>query len=110
MFCEEEDLCFPEMICTALHEKHSNGQDSIYLRDINDILEERLCEATVRYLEMIFLSEEEEMLKREYLATEYNRKITALGEYYKFHRDVPRVHAMPIERILTRHYDRRREH
>ncbi len=64
MFCEEDNLCFPEMICTALHEKHSNGQDAMYLRDINDILEERLCEATVRYLEMIFLSEDEEMLKR----------------------------------------------
>lgn len=63
LFCEEDNLCFPEMITTALHEKHSNGQD-IHIRDINDILEERLCEATVRYLEMIYLAEDEEMLKR----------------------------------------------
>lgn len=49
------------------------------------------------------------MLKREYLANEYHRKITALGEYYKFHRDIPRIHAMPVERTLARHYDKRRE-
>lgn len=42
--------------------------------------------------------------------SEYGKKITALGEYYKFHRDAPRVHAMPVERVLARHYDKHREH
>lgn len=104
MFCEESQLYFPEMINTALYEKHSNGQDLYYTRDINDVLEDRLCEPTVRFLEMIFLADDEEFLKREYLFEEYNRKITALGDYYKFHRDVPRIHAMPIERTMNKHY------
>jgi hypothetical protein len=62
----------------------------------------------IRYRDGLTYDECEEYMKRTYARREFREKIGVLSEYYKFHRDVPRVFMMPISITLSKYHDRKR--
>ncbi len=54
--------------------------------------------------------DDEELLKRDYAAHEYPGKIEMLSEYYKFHRDIPKIFEKSVFRILGKYFDRLRHY
>ena len=55
------------------------------------------------------LSESEEYLKRTYKSEEYEKKIKLLTEYYKFHKDIPRLFMKGEIDIVNKYYDEKRK-
>ena len=47
-------------------------------------------------------------MKRLYMRREFKDKIVVLSEYYKFHRDIPRLFFMPTSLTLSKYHDRKR--
>lgn len=47
-------------------------------------------------------------MRRFYKINEWDGKIQATTEYYKFHRDIPYVVEKHIQKILAKYYDRKR--
>lgn len=54
------------------------------------------------------LDEESEYLKRYYNYSEYPKKSKLLTEYYKFHKDIPRLFMLPETCILNNFHDKKR--
>ena len=50
------------------------------------------------------MDEEDEFLKRFYKSFEYNKKLTLLTEYYKYHRDITRIFFLPASKIVIKYY------
>ena len=57
--------------------------------------------------EMCF-TEMEEHVKKVYHKNNLNAKITYLTEYYKFHKDIPRLFMVPTTIILNNFHDKKR--
>lgn len=103
------------MMTDAVYAKHAINQSEAQVAYIDAIM--RLQEpatkedalAACQYHEYIALDENDEFLKREYLASEFDGKIAMLTEYYKFHANIPRVVEPRIERVLARYHDKKRE-
>lgn len=52
------------------------------------------------------MDEDEEFLKRFYIHSEYNKKLTLLSEYYKYHRDIPRLFMKPSYRAVFKYHEK----
>lgn len=48
------------------------------------------------------------MLKRIYKSAEFSCKFKLLGEYYKYHEEVPRFFIKDLSEIVYNYYDKRR--
>ncbi|KAL4430454.1 hypothetical protein ABPG74_013304 [Tetrahymena malaccensis] len=57
---------------------------------------------------MTMFDEEAEYLKRYYNISEYPKKSKLLTEYYKFHKDIPRLFMLPETYILNNFHDKKR--
>ena len=55
------------------------------------------------------MDEKEEYLKRIYIKKEYKEKIKVLTEYYKFHKDIPRLFMIPTTIFLNNFHDKKRK-
>ena len=51
----------------------------------------------------------EELVKRIYRKSEYKPKMIKLVEYYKFHKEIPRVFAKEVYDTFFDHHDRKRK-
>ena len=65
---------------------------------------------TLKYHDIIVYDEMDEFLKRYYMLGEYNTKIAILTEYYKYHKDIPRLFIKPISDVMNRYHDKKRHH
>ncbi len=57
---------------------------------------------------MLTYDEEEEYMKRFYKQTEFGFKIQALTEYYKYHKDIPRMFMVPVCNMMNKFHDKKR--
>ena len=105
---KQKTLCFPLTIRKALYTKFSSSQNYYYTREINDILLGNRTIKLINYNDMEVLDEEGEYLKRFYCANEHIHKIRILTEYYKYHKDIPRLFMIPITITLNKYLDKKR--
>ena len=96
------------MVSRALYQKYSASQNYYYSKDINEILSNQRSSSVIRLKDFLTLDDCEEYLNRIYLLNEYDAKIIRLSEYYKFHRDIPRMFMMPTTITLNRYHDKKR--
>jgi hypothetical protein len=92
-----------------LYKKYSSSQNYYYTRDINAILSESRSKGYIFYKDCLqFLTESEE-LRRFYLVEEFRHKLTDLAEYYKFHREIPRIFAKSEYDLYFDYHDKKRK-
>eukprot|EP01017_Pseudomicrothorax_dubius_P013120 TRINITY_DN15672_c0_g1_i1.p1 TRINITY_DN15672_c0_g1~~TRINITY_DN15672_c0_g1_i1.p1 ORF type:complete len:765 (+),score=123.91 TRINITY_DN15672_c0_g1_i1:74-2296(+) len=112
LFCHHPHLrnkSYRALIENALYSKHCYSQNYYYTKDIGDILAGNSTPAVVAYKEAIILSSVfEDSLRRLYRNSEMKEKLRSLAKYYKFHRDLPRLFALPTATIMTKYNNLRR--
>ena len=57
---------------------------------------------------MAVVDEDEEFMRRMYSISEYDYKNKAIVEYYKFHKDYPKLHIKGISSIMEKFNDRKK--
>lgn len=111
LFCTRKlkESYYPKMIVKALFSKFASSQNYYYTRDINDILANNRTKAVISHKDLVaYLEEDEEYLKRYYQIHENSFKMKLLVEYYKFHKDIPRLFMTPTCDVLNRYHDKKR--
>ena len=111
LFCSRKlkETYYPKMIVKALYSKFASSQNYYYTRDINDILANNRTKAVIFQKDLnCYLEEDEEYLKRYYQINENSFKMKLLVEYYKFHKDIPRLFMQPTSDTLNRYHDKKR--
>ena len=113
MFCEGSEISnkydyFPQMVNKALYLKYSSSQNYYYAKTINEILTNAKTPNTISFKDYRMLGEEEEQLRRFYRKSEHRAKLSMLSEYYKYHKDIPRMFMLPITINLNIFHDEKR--
>jgi hypothetical protein len=96
------------LINNALYHKYLDAQSVNDLCHVERILDDSICAEAVSYKEMVLADEEEEFMRRFYNLEEYEYKNKAIVEYYKFHKDYPKIHIHGLSSIMDRFYERKK--
>lgn len=99
---------YNELLSKALFTKYCAAQNYYYTRDINDILHENRTSIFVRYTDDCCYDERNEHLLRLMDPKEIPSKIKILTEYYKYHREVPRLFMLPEIKVVNKFHDKKR--
>ncbi|CAD8146044.1 unnamed protein product [Paramecium pentaurelia] len=99
---------YASLLNKALFAKYSSSQNYYYSKDINDIIDEESTPAVVFYRDLECIVEEEEYLKRSYAKKEATSKIKALLEYYKYHKDIPRLFMQKVYITINKFHEKKR--
>ncbi|CAK92447.1 unnamed protein product (macronuclear) [Paramecium tetraurelia] len=99
---------YASLLNKALFAKYSSSQNYYYSKDINDIIDEESTPAVVFYRDLECIVEEEEYLKRSYVKKEATSKIKALLEYYKYHKDIPRLFMQKVYITINKFHEKKR--
>lgn len=105
----KNDTLFHQNLMNRFYHKYSSSQDYYYRNHISNILTETPTSAVINWFDMETMLDEDEYFKRFYESDEYEGKIKLLSEYYKFHRDIPRIFSVPASRALNKYHDQRRK-
>jgi hypothetical protein len=97
------------LVMDRFYSIYSQSQDYFYSNNIGSIVNQASTSLVVRYNDVQTTLDLDEYLKRFYGLEEYDKKIKLLAEYYKFHRDIPRVFALPTCNILNKFHDKKRK-
>ena len=111
IFCEKcpRSKDFLVMINKALYVKFAASQNYYYSKDVNEIFSTTRNKVSIQFKDQQAFDEEDEYLKRVYGSKETKGKVTILTEYYKYHRDVPRIFMYSIARIMNYYHDKKRK-
>lgn len=102
-------LRIPSMLNHRLFEKYSSSQNYYYMKDINAIVTDSRSAAAIEYKDLLdLMSDDEERLRRVYYSSEYDGKIEQLGEYYKYHKEIPRIFAKEQYDLYFDYHDKKR--
>ena len=91
-----------------LYRKYSSSQNYFYTKEIGFILAESRVSSRIIFIDMQHYLQEDNLLKRVYLAAEQPAKLNLLTEYYKYHEDVPRLFMVKLAQIVHNFYDKKR--
>lgn len=80
-----------DLVNNRLYNKYSSSQDYYYLKDINAILQGKRVPSAIVFKDVEDFLDVEEVQRRFYFVEEYPMKIEQLAEYYKYHREIPRI-------------------
>ena len=112
IFCKENQeklsLNYSKMISSKLYKKFSSSQNYYYTRDINDLLSNIQSSSVISLKDYQTYDEEDEFLKRYYKREDHNLKFEMLGDYYKFHFDIPRIFIYPLIDIVKKFHENKR--
>ena len=106
----ENSNCLAETLQKSLLCKYSSSQNYFYTRDINDVLNNQRTPVVFKIKEMWNYDDEDEFLKRFYHKYEYGNKLPLLKDYYRFHKDVPRLFMNPCSNFLNDYHDDKRKY
>lgn len=101
--------CIENFIKHKLYHKYASSQNYYYLRDINSILNEERTLAVIEYKDCLSMQAKEERLKKFYRAKDYKSQISKLTEYYKYHKEIPRIFAKEVYDTFFDHHDQKRK-
>lgn len=97
------------MINHKLYEKYSSSQNYYYMKDINAVLANQRIPSVIKYRDLEDYMKKEEVLRRFYYFEEYDSKFQQLTEYYKFHKEIPRIFSKSEYDIYFDYHDRKRK-
>ena len=84
------------MVFKALYHKYSTSQNYYFTKDINDIISNKRTPVVILLNDFIDYDTTEELLQKTYNWTELDKLYPIMFEYYKYHRDIPRVFSKEI--------------
>lgn len=97
------------LINHRLYEQYSSSQNYYYMKDVNAILANQRIPSVIKYRDMEDQMKKEEVLRRVYFLEEYDSKFQQLTEYYKFHKEIPRIFSKNEYDIYFDYHDRKRK-
>lgn len=97
-----------QMLNKALYLKYSSSQNYYYTKDINDLVENEKKPHVINFKFRVNFEEEEENLTRFYNSSEFDYKLSYLTEYYKYHKEVPRMFMVPVSNLMNNYHDKKR--
>ena len=103
------DTQFDRTMRFKLYEKYSSSHDYYYSNFVNGILNDQLTPGVIEWQDIITMIDIDEYLKRFYELSEYDYKIELLSEYYKFHKDIPRLFLVRVAKIMNKYHDKKRK-
>lgn len=92
-----------------LYHRYASSQNYYYLKDINHILTEERSSSLITYKDQMALLTSDELLKKYYKMKDYQGKVSKLCEYYKFHKEIPRIFAKEVYDTFFDHHDQKRK-
>ena len=92
-----------------MYKKYSSSQNYYYIRDINDIIGETRTQAVILYKQTMDFQTEGEQIKKYVDSQSYPRKMRGLVDYYRYHKEIPRVFAKSVYDLYFDHHDRKRK-
>jgi hypothetical protein len=98
-----------KLLMDRFYSIYSQSQDYFYSNNISSIVSQASTSLVIRYNDAQTLLDLDEYLKRFYSIDEYDKKIKLLAEYYKFHKDIPRIFALPTSNFLNKFHDKKRK-
>lgn len=101
--------CVENFIKHKLYHKYASSQNYYYLKDINSILNEERTHAVIEYKDQLSMQVRDEQLKKLYRNKEYKAQIGKLTEYYKYHKEIPRIFAKEVYDTFFDHHDQKRK-
>lgn len=96
------------MLNKALYLKYSSSQNYYYTKDINDLVENEKKPHVIQFKFLVNYENEDETLTRYYNSSEFDYKLNYLTEYYKYHKEVPRLFMIPLCHIMNNFHDKKR--
>ncbi|CAD8122445.1 unnamed protein product [Paramecium sonneborni] len=106
-FCEESSPII-EIMRHSLFLKYSQSQNYHYTKGISEILHNYRTPNNILYKDVLLYDTPEELICKVYDFTILNEKLQMLGEYYKFHNDIPRLFMVPAIIPLNYYHDKKR--
>ncbi|CAD8191970.1 unnamed protein product [Paramecium octaurelia] len=88
--------------------KYSQSTHYHYKKGINDILEGKRCQLLIKLKDLQCYDTPQEHLTKYYHINQLRDKLHMLGEYYKYHNDIPRLFMIPAIIPLNYFHDRKR--
>ena len=95
------------MINRALYIKYAHSQNYYYIKEMTEIMEGGNSKLKIITFKDDLVYQESEEYFSEYKLDSKNN-LRFLGEYYKYHRDVPRLFYLPESKISNKFYDLKR--
>lgn len=92
-----------------LYKKYSSSQNYYYIKDINEILTDSRTSAAIEFKHMADFNSEGEHLNKFVDTANHDRKMRGLVDYYRYHREIPRVFAKSVYDLYFDHHDRKRK-
>lgn len=97
------------LINHKLYEKYSSSQNYYYMKDVNAILGNQRIPSVIVFRDLQDQMKKEEVLRRFFFLEEYDSKFQQLTEYYKFHKEIPRIFSKNEYDIYFDYHDRKRK-
>lgn len=110
LFCPKL-ASFPQtffMLNKALFLKYSSSQNYYYTKDIQEFIDNTRKSNIINFKDSVLFEEKEEYLTRIYRTSEHNSKLSYLTEYYKYHKEVPRLFMTPCSGTINHFHDKKR--
>lgn len=96
-------------INSRLYQKYSSSQNYYYIKDVNDILSDARTQAVIHYKQLMDLDAESAQVRKFVDRENYLRKMRGLVDYYRFHKEIPRIFAKHVYDMYFDHHDRKRK-
>lgn len=92
-----------------LYHLHASSQNYYYVKDVNQIVSDERTASSIKFKDILQEMGKEELMKRYYKYKEYHPKMVKLCEYYKFHKEIPRMFAKDSYDTFFDHHDKKRK-
>jgi hypothetical protein len=106
---KKHNQAIPDFINSQLYQKYSSSQIYYYKKDINSILNKQRVSSVIKWKDEKDYGVVDEVMKRFYYVEEYQGKFAQLTEYYKFHKEIPRVFSKEEYDLYFDYHDKKRK-
>ena len=110
IFCQNLSSKFYSfnMINIALYHKYSSSQNYFYSREISPYINNSSHIKVINFKDLVDFEENEDYLTEFFISDKIKKKINFLGEFYKFHNEIPRFFMFPLLFLINTYYDKKR--
>ena len=98
-----------EFLNHLLYKHYSSSQNYYYLKDVNAILGDHRTKTNILHHSLVDQINSCGALKRLYKLKEYKGKLAKLVDYYKYHKEIPRMFSEAIYDLFFDYHDRKRK-
>ena len=94
---------------SKLYQKYSSSQNYYYIKEVNDILSDARTQSVLVYKQMADVDVEGVHVRKFVDSNNYMRKMRGLVDYYRFHKEIPRIFAKNVYDLYFDHHDKKRK-